>query len=71
MAPKVDSKGNTPVKKSGFFKGVRSELKNIVWPTKKQAINYTFAVIVISIVISLFVWGLDMALRYLMSFILS
>ena len=41
MAPKVDSKGNTPVKKSGFFKGVRSEFKNIVWPTKKQAINYT------------------------------
>lgn len=71
MAPKVDSKGNTPVKKSGFFKGVRSEFKNIVWPTKKQAINYTFAVIVISIVISLFVWGLDIALKYLMSFILS
>lgn len=46
-------------KASGFFKGVRSEFKKIVWPTKKLLVQYTIVVIIMSILLSLIVYGLD------------
>jgi len=36
------------------------ELKKVSWPSKEQVINYTIAVIFISIVVSLFLGFLDM-----------
>lgn len=40
-----------------FFREVRSELKKVVWPTKKELGNYTIAVFVAVILIS-FVIGI-------------
>ncbi len=51
------------VKKSSFLKGVRSEFKKIVWPSKADTVKYTALVIGISIVVSLIIWGMDMILR--------
>ena len=31
----------------GFFKGVKSELKKVVWPTKKQLIHNTIMVVIL------------------------
>lgn len=36
-----------------YFRGVKSEFKKVVWPTKKQLINYSLIVIVAVIVFSL------------------
>lgn len=51
----------TSEKKGGFsryLKGVRSELKKVIWPTKKELINYSLLVLFMSaisaIVIALF-----------------
>jgi preprotein translocase subunit SecE len=49
-----------------FLKEARSELMKVNWPTKKQTINYTLAVVGISIVISLFLGGLDWFFEYLL-----
>ena len=38
------------VKKKGFWKGMKSELKKVIWPTPKQLVYNTVAVIVIVIV---------------------
>ena len=35
-----------------FVREVRSELKKVVWPTKKELVNYTIAVFVAVIIIS-------------------
>ena len=67
MAPKIENKQLS--KKSGFFKGVQTEWKKIVWPTKKQLINYSIAVILISIITSMVIGGLDFVLRSLMKFV--
>ena len=67
MAPKIENKQSS--KKSGFFKGVQTEWKKIVWPTKKQLINYSIAVILISIITSMVIGGLDFVLRSLMKFV--
>lgn len=36
-----------------YFRGVRSEFKKVVWPTKKQILNYTLIVIVACILFAL------------------
>lgn len=59
-------KKNKPAekKKSGnrifrFFREMKSELKKVVWPTRKQTINNTGIVIAVVIVVGAFVWIFD------------
>lgn len=33
-------------KKPGYLKSVRSEMRKVAWPTKKEVINYTGVVLV-------------------------
>lgn len=46
-------------KKTGYFKGVRSETKKISWPSKKEVINYTVVVIVMVLISALVIGALD------------
>ena len=48
----------------GFFKGVKSELKKVVWPTKKQLINNTMMVVVLVVALAVIVLGFDMILEF-------
>lgn len=49
---------------SKWFRDFRSECKKIVWPTKKQVINNTIVVIVVAIIVSLFVYVLDVSFGF-------
>jgi len=42
-----------------YLKEVRAEMKNITWPTRKQTIFYTVAVLVISVLIAYYLGLLD------------
>ena len=46
----------TPI---AFLKETRDELKKVVWPSKQQVIRLTFVVIIISLIVGLFLGGLD------------
>jgi preprotein translocase subunit SecE len=35
-----------------YLKEVKSEMKNVTWPTRKQAIFFTVAVLIVSIVVA-------------------
>lgn len=48
----------------GFLKGVKAELKKVVWPTKNQLINNTVLVIGLIIAFSVVVLGFDMILEF-------
>lgn len=48
----------------GFLKGVKAELKKVVWPTKNQLINNTVLVIGLIIAFSVIVLGFDMILEF-------
>lgn len=48
----------------GFFKGVKAELKKVVWPTKKQLINNTVMVLVLVVALSVIILGFDMILEF-------
>ncbi|NLY77621.1 MAG: preprotein translocase subunit SecE [Tissierellia bacterium] len=53
-----------------YFKGVRSELKKVIWPSRKTLTNHTGIVILISLIISLLVWALDLIITRILAFII-
>lgn len=46
--------------KSSFVKDTKAELKKVIWPSSKQLINNTVAVITIVVVIGVIVFALDL-----------
>ena len=57
-----ETKTNKDLKnKKHFFKDFKAELKKVIWPTPKQLINSTIAVIVIVLITSAIVFVLDLA----------
>ena len=44
-----------------FFKDFKAELKKVIWPTPKQLINNTMAVVAIVIILAAIVFVLDFA----------
>lgn len=51
--------------KRHFFKDFKAELKKVAWPTPKQLLNSTVAVITIVLVVGLIVFALDMGFELL------
>ena len=70
--PKEAKNKNNKVKESKtkrhFFKDVKAELKKVIWPTKKQLVNNTVAVISIVLIAGIAVFVLDVCLEKINSF---
>lgn len=70
--PKEAKTKNNKVKenktKRHFFKDVKAELKKVIWPTKKQLVNNTVAVISIVLIVGIAVFVLDVCLEKINSF---
>ena len=64
---KVTNKENIKENKNkkSFFKGLRAELKKVIWPTPKQLVNNTIAVITIVLITTIIVFVLDFAFESL------
>ena len=58
-----------------YFKGVRTEMKKVVWPTKKELVSYTAVVVMTCAVFALGFWLVDtgvlVALREILGVTLS
>ncbi len=46
----------------GFFKGVKSELGKVVWPTKNQLVNNTVLVVLLIVAFAVIILGFDVIL---------
>ena len=57
-------KENSKNKKS-FFKDFKAELKKVIWPTPKQLLNNTIAVITIVLITAAIVFALDLVFETL------
>ena len=55
---KNENKNDNKVKKI-FFKDFKAELKKVIWPTPKQLVNNTVAVVTIVIITAIIVFALD------------
>jgi preprotein translocase subunit SecE len=54
-----------------FFSEVRSELKKVTWPSRKEVYSTTIVVIATSILFGFYLWGLDLAFSRAMSLVLA
>ncbi len=55
-----------------YIKETKGEMKHVSWPTRKQTVAYTLAVIAISIVVSLYLGLFDFIFKILLeNFILK
>lgn len=52
-----------------FFKDLRSEVKKVVWPSKKQVRNNTVVVLTFMAIAAAFVWIIDFILTLLVNLI--
>ncbi len=60
-AAKTKKSGNKITK---FFKEVKSELKKVTWPSKKQVIKNTLVVIAAVVIIGIVIWVLDLLFSF-------
>ena len=65
--------GDSAEKKAGpgFFKGVKSEFKKIIWPDRKATVKQSIAVVAISVTVGVIIAILDLIVKYGVSFITS
>ena len=56
-----------PIKINTFLKEVKSEIKKVNWPTRKETIQYTLIVILVSIFTAIFLGGLDFVFTTLLN----
>ena len=62
MANDKEAKNKKETKnKKSFFKDFKAELKKVIWPTPKQLINSTTAVVVIVVLTAAIVFVLDVS----------
>ena len=58
---------------SKWFRGMKSELKKVVWPTWAQVVNNTIVVIVVSVVLAIIIglidWGAYEGIKALLDLI--
>ena len=59
------NKDKEPKNKKKFFKDFKEELKKVIWPTPKQLLNSTAAVVVIVLITAAIVFALDFAFELL------
>ncbi len=47
-----------------IYKVHAAEFKRIIWPSRQEVIKQTITVIVISIILGLIIWGLDIVFEF-------
>ena len=57
----MPKEAKTKKEKKHFFKDFKAELKKVIWPTPKQLVNNTIAVITIVLITAVIVFVLDLA----------
>jgi len=53
-----------------FFNEVRSELKKVTWPSRREVYSTTLVVVATSIFFGFYLWGLDLVFSRMMSLVL-
>lgn len=54
-----------------FFEETRAELKKVTWPPRQEVLRLTFVVIAVSVIVGLYIGGLDFVFTKLLQFILK
>ncbi|WP_297862523.1 preprotein translocase subunit SecE [uncultured Acidaminococcus sp.] len=55
----------------GFLREVKTEMKKVTWPTKRELIGYTITVIVSSLFAAFLIWAIDAILSILFRLVMG
>lgn len=55
----------------GFFQGVKTEFKKVVWPDRKSTLKQSVAVVAISVVVGVIIAIIDYVAKYGVNFLTS
>lgn len=68
---KEKAKTKKPNRVVKFFKDLKSELKKVVWPSRKTVVNNTGVVLAVMLIVGLFLTGVDTALGFVVEKLIS
>jgi preprotein translocase subunit SecE len=54
-----------------FLRGTWSELKKVVWPSRRETTNLSILVIVVSLALGIFLWFLDLVFESSVGFLIG
>jgi preprotein translocase subunit SecE len=54
-----------------YFKGIRTEVKKVVWPTRKELVSFTGVVLFACVILSLGIWVVDSAFLASLKYVLN
>lgn len=54
-----------------FITEVKGELQKVTWPTRKEVVRLTFVVLAISLIVALYIGGIDVVFIKLLEFIVK
>jgi preprotein translocase subunit SecE len=57
------AEGSRRTSPAQFLREVRSELRKVAWPGRREVASYTVVVLVTTFVLTLIVWGMDEVIR--------
>ena len=69
--PEKKSKPGVFARLGKWFRDMRSELKKVQWPTRKQTVNNTLIVIACVVIVGIFIWLFDFVAGNIIEWILS
>ena len=55
----------------GFLREVKTEMKKVTWPTKRELIGYTITVILSSLFAAFLIWAIDAVLSVLFRLVMG
>ena len=61
---KKEKKSKKSVNKEGLFKGIKKELKLVIWPKAKEIIKYTIATVIFCLILVVFFELLNLVMAY-------
>lgn len=65
------AKAKKPNRFFKYFRELKSELKKVVWPSRKQVVNNTGVVLAVMLIVGLFLTGVDSGLGFIVEKLIS
>jgi preprotein translocase subunit SecE len=54
-----------------YLKGVRAEAARVTWPTRNEVISLTVLILLMSIILTLYIWGIDGIVAFLLRLVIT
>ena len=68
--PEAATTGNWVQRLQVFIGDVKSEAKKVTWPSRDEVRDSTFAVIIASLLLAIFIFGVDQVMNFMIKAIL-